>query len=106
MRCAASSTGVSAARPSTGVGLAMRGAYTRRLMRRPIPEDGEIAAVIAEEEAILARVERLIASRSGADGEGGGSPADYDADLIALRDQIADEKPEDVASLVEQMTRL
>jgi DNA helicase-2/ATP-dependent DNA helicase PcrA len=75
-------------------------------MRRPIPEDGEIAAVIAEEEAILARVERLIASRSGADGEGGGSPADYDADLIALRDQIADEKPEDVASLVEQMTRL
>ena len=31
---------------------------------------------------------------------------DYEANLIALRDQIAEEKPEDLASLVEQMTRV
>jgi DNA helicase-2/ATP-dependent DNA helicase PcrA len=73
-------------------------------MRKPIAEGSESAGIIADEQSILARVERLIAERGG--GGARGADADYDADLIALRDQIADEKPEDVPSLVEQMTRL
>ena len=34
-----------------------------------------------------------------------GAP-DFDAELIDLRDQIAEAKPEDIAALVEQMTRI
>ncbi|HEY2746176.1 MAG TPA: hypothetical protein VGL86_16180, partial [Polyangia bacterium] len=36
----------------------------------------------------------------------GPTASDFERDLIALRDQLADEKPEDLPSLVEQMTRV
>jgi DNA helicase-2/ATP-dependent DNA helicase PcrA len=72
-------------------------------MRKPIESGTEPAAIVADEESILDRVRKLIAERTG---DTGGPATDYDAELIALRDQIADEKPEDLPSLVEQMTRV
>ena len=73
-------------------------------MRKPVAPGSEPAAICADEEAVLGRVRALV-ERSRADA-GGGGPTDYDQELIALRDQIADEKPEDLPSLVEQMTRV
>ncbi len=59
-------------------------------------------AAIAEEAALLARIQaelaRHEAKRMGA--------ADFDAELVALRDQIAESRAEDHAALVEHMTRL
>ncbi len=73
-------------------------------MRKPVVPGSEPAAICADEEAVLERVRALV-ERSRAEA-GGGGPTDYDQELIALRDQIADEKPEDLPSLVEQMTRV
>jgi DNA helicase-2/ATP-dependent DNA helicase PcrA len=72
-------------------------------MRKPIEPSSEAAAIVADESGLLDRVHRLVEERTGGDG---GPATDYDAELIALRDQIADEKPEDLPSLVEQMTRV
>ncbi|HEY7954887.1 MAG TPA: DNA helicase UvrD, partial [Polyangia bacterium] len=73
-------------------------------MRKPVPPESEAAAVIADERALLERVRALIGAR---EPRPGGLPStDYDQELIALRDQLAEEKPEDLASLVEQMTRV
>ena len=74
-------------------------------MRKRLESGSEGSAVVTDEEAVLSRVRALI-DRRGAESGGEASNADYDADLIALRDQIADEKPEDLPSLVEQMTRV
>jgi DNA helicase-2/ATP-dependent DNA helicase PcrA len=71
-------------------------------MRHPLPE-GQARAIVEDEVQTLGRVERLLGSRAD---ESGAERADYDADLIALRDQISEEKPEDLPSLVEQMTRV
>src|SRR5438045_3319042 len=71
-------------------------------MRRPLPE-GPPRAIVEDETGTLDRVERLLGTRAGGDG---GDRADYDADLLALRDQISEEKLEDLPSLVEQMTRV
>src|SRR5512135_3020227 len=73
-------------------------------MRKPVASGSEPAAICADEESVLGRVRALV-DRSGTQGPGGDS-TDYDKELIALRDQIADEKPEDLPSLVEQMTRV
>src|SRR5262249_7643723 len=70
-------------------------AYTRLFMRKPVDPGSEAAAITGVEQ-VRAGTPTLGATRTG----------DYDADLIALRDQIADEKPEDLPSLVEQMTRV
>jgi DNA helicase II / ATP-dependent DNA helicase PcrA len=64
-------------------------------------------AVIEEEERLLADV----VARLGGAGTGGGDgragvAADYDRELVELRDAIAEAKPEDLAPLVEQMARL
>src|SRR5688572_4143373 len=66
------------------------------------------AAIVDEEESLLARVRSHLASYDG-DGDGDARytrASDYDAELIELRDAIAEAKPEDVAPLVEQMARL
>src|SRR5215510_12949075 len=66
----------------------------------------------AEEEALLARVRRSLAERAAEAmprrraGEGGGVSIRYDQELIALRDEIAEARLEDVAALVAQMERL
>ncbi len=73
-------------------------------MRKPI-EGPETTRIVDEETDVLARVQaHVLADRR--PGAADGPRADYEADLVALRDQIADEKPEDLASLVEQMTRV
>ena len=54
---------------------------------------------------MLRRVHALLA-RDGEPQHGGPRAGDFERDLIALRDQLADEKPEDLPSLVEQMTRV
>jgi DNA helicase-2/ATP-dependent DNA helicase PcrA len=74
------------------------------IMRRPLEPGSEARAIVDDELAQLGRVRALLAER--ADVEDGGRRADYDADLVALRDQISDEKQEDLPSLVEQMTRV
>jgi len=63
------------------------------------------ARIIEEEERLLARVEARVAL---GDDDGGERTvtADYDREMIALRDAAAEAKPEDLAPLVEQMTRL
>ena len=71
-------------------------------MHRPDPEN-EAPASVAEELDLLARVSRLLLALRGRKGV---PAADYDAELIALRDEIAISRAEDVPPLVEHMTRL
>jgi len=77
-------------------------------VRKDVEPGSEPAAIIADEDAILARVRAYVAQQSDPANERENlrSAADYDRDLVALRDQIADEKEEDHAALVEQMTRV
>ncbi len=73
-------------------------------VRKPI-ESGDTQRIVDEETEVLARVQaHAQAGRRASVADG--PRADYEADLVALRDQIAEEKPEDLASLVEQMTRV
>lgn len=58
--------------------------------------------IVAEEQLILDHVQKHVRSARGPRGTG----LNYDQELIALRDAIAEAKPEDVPPLVEQMTRL
>ncbi|MCB9555115.1 MAG: ATP-binding domain-containing protein [Deltaproteobacteria bacterium] len=62
----------------------------------------EAEQIIKDEQRLLARVVEALSKLSI---QSTGAP-DYDAALINLRDQLADAKPEDIAPLVEQMTRL
>ncbi len=63
------------------------------------------ALIIEEEERLLARVEARVALGDD-DGAERTVTADYDREMISLRDAAAEAKPEDLAPLVEQMTRL
>lgn len=66
-------------------------------------EAGSAAGEIIEDELrILARVSDALAAISATTV---GAP-DYDEALVDLRDQMAEAKPEDLAALVEQMTRI
>jgi DNA helicase II / ATP-dependent DNA helicase PcrA len=71
-------------------------------MSRPIPPDSPGNAIVAEEERLLANV----AARATTVADDGTPLLDYDREMIDLRDQIAEAKPEDLAPLVEQMARL
>jgi len=76
-------------------------------MPNEVPKDGIAAAIIAEEERLFGQVQARIAL-----GDEDETPKismgteDIDRDLLSLRDQIAEAKPEDLAPLVEQMTRV
>ena len=72
-------------------------------MRKPVEPGSEARAIVDDEQRLLDRVRAFCDRREHPDGR---APADYDATLIELRDQIAEEKPEDLPSLVEQMTRV
>lgn len=72
-------------------------------MPRPIPPNSPAAAIIAEELALLQRVSDFLSEWTG---RGEGRSLAHDAELIELRDAIAEAKPEDVAPLVEQMARV
>ena len=79
--------------------------YTDPFMRKAVPPDSPARTIVDDEVAILRRVHALL-GREGEALPGGATASDFERDLIALRDQLADEKPEDLPSLVEQMTRV
>jgi DNA helicase-2/ATP-dependent DNA helicase PcrA len=84
--------------------------YTHSFVRKPVNPESGARPIIDDELAMLGRV-RALTQRGPDNGRGGdltndSARADYEKELIALRDQIADEKPEDLPSLVEQMTRV
>ena len=79
--------------------------YTHPFMRKAVPPDSPARAVVDDEVGILRRVHALL-GREGDTGVSAATASDFERDLIALRDQLADEKPEDLPSLVEQMTRV
>ncbi len=62
----------------------------------------EIPCVVSEEQKLLDKVRRHLTSARVRRPIG----ADYDEEMISLRDQIAQARPEDIPPLVEQMTRL
>ena len=65
--------------------------------------DAEMARTVAQEEKVLARVHRTIESKRPSHR---GQLIDYDAELIALRDQIREARLEDIPPLIEEMERL
>ena len=71
---------------------------------KPLDPASPEAVIIAEEQELLLRAVKRIASGEG-DGSAQGIDA-YDAQMIALRDQVSEAKPEDIAPLVEQLTRM
>jgi DNA helicase-2/ATP-dependent DNA helicase PcrA len=60
--------------------------------------------IVAEEQRVLGRVQRTLATREQQARRG--QDIDYDAELIALRDQIMEARLEDVPPLVEEMERM
>ncbi len=71
----------------------------------PVAPDSEARAIIDDELATLERV-RLAAQRRPVGASTEAEQADYDRELVALRDQMAEEREEDLPVLVEHMTRL
>ena len=66
-------------------------------------DDEDLGQISAEEERVLVRVQKNLAAQVIAPSNGG---TDYDADLLALRDQIAEARMEDVPPLIQEMERL
>lgn len=64
------------------------------------------AKIIADEEKLFAQVAARVAAGDEDDGRPSIGASDLDADLISLRDQISEARPEDLPPLIEQMTRL
>ena len=75
----------------------------RRPDAEPPPADAEMDATVADEERVLARVHRTISSKRPSHR---GQLIDYDAELVALRDQIREARLEDIPPLIEEMERL
>jgi DNA helicase II / ATP-dependent DNA helicase PcrA len=59
--------------------------------------------IVAEEERVLTRVQKHVASREGRTQSDG---LDYDAELLSLRNQIQEARLEDIPPLIEEMERL
>ncbi len=74
-------------------------------MSNQVNKGSEAAEIIADEEKLHARVQSRIALGQD-DGRHLVGAADLDKDLLELRDAVGEAKPEDLAPLVEQMTRL
>lgn len=68
--------------------------------------DPELERVVAEEERCLRRVLDHLAERAARRPERGTAAIDYESQMLALRDEIATARLEDVPPLVEQMERL
>ncbi|HSR96334.1 MAG TPA: ATP-binding domain-containing protein [Kofleriaceae bacterium] len=75
-------------------------------MGNEVPKGSPAAKIIAEEERLYGQVQARVALGEEDDGRPHVGASDLDADLISLRDQIAEARPEDLPPLVEQMTRL
>ena len=76
-------------------------------MGTPVDKGSPGAKIIAEEERLFGQVQARVAM---GEEEAGSRPrsgaSDLDADLLSLRDQSAEARPEDLPPLIEQMTRL
>jgi DNA helicase-2/ATP-dependent DNA helicase PcrA len=75
-------------------------------MGNEVAKGSPAARIIAEEERLYGQVQARVALGEEDDGRPHVGASDLDADLISLRDQIAEARPEDLPPLVEQMTRL
>jgi DNA helicase-2/ATP-dependent DNA helicase PcrA len=75
-------------------------------MGNEVAKGSPAATIIAEEERLYGQVQARVAIGAADDGRPHVGAGDLDADLISLRDQIAEARPEDLPPLVEQMTRL
>ena len=75
-------------------------------MGNEVAKGSPAATIIAEEERLYGQVQARVALGDEDDGRHQIGASDLDADLISLRDQIAEARPEDLPPLVEQMTRL
>ncbi|MEO8706287.1 MAG: ATP-binding domain-containing protein, partial [Kofleriaceae bacterium] len=74
-------------------------------MGEPISKDSAAGVIIADEERLFAQIVARV-EMGGEDDRPQVDASDLDADLISLRDQIAEARPEDQPPLIEQMTRL
>ena len=74
-------------------------------MGNQVVKDSPAAKIIAEEERLYGQVQARVAMGEEDDRPQLGA-SDLDVDLISLRDQIAEARPEDLPPLIEQMTRL
>src|SRR3954471_5015646 len=75
-------------------------------MGNEVAKGSPAAQIIAEEERLYGQVQARVALGDDDDGRPQIGAGDLDADLVSLRDQIAEARPEDLPPLVEQMTRL
>ncbi len=75
-------------------------------MGNEVAKGSPAAQIIAEEERLYGQVQARVAFGEDDDGRPQVGAGDLDADLVSLRDQIAEARPEDLPPLVEQMTRL
>jgi DNA helicase-2/ATP-dependent DNA helicase PcrA len=75
-------------------------------MGNEVAKGSSAANIIAEEERLYGQVQARVALGDEDEGRPQLGAGDLDADLISLRDQIAEARPEDLPPLVEQMTRL
>ena len=76
-------------------------------MANEVAKGTPAASVIAEEERLFGQVQARVAmGDEPEEGRPRVGASDLDADLLSLRDQIAEARPEDLPPLVEQMTRL
>jgi DNA helicase-2/ATP-dependent DNA helicase PcrA len=75
-------------------------------MGNEVAKGSPAAQIIAEEERLYGQVQARVALGDDDDARPHIGASDLDADLISLRDQIAEARPEDLPPLVEQMTRL
>ncbi len=76
-------------------------------MRRSLEPEEEGSTIVGEEVALLGRVLALAAHRASQPlDQGGPTRQDYEAELLRLRDQISEERLEDLPMLIQQMTHV
>lgn len=75
-------------------------------MGNAVAKDSPGAKIIAEEERLFGQVSARVALGEEDEGRPQVGASDLDADLLSLRDQIAEARAEDLPPLIEQMTRL
>jgi DNA helicase-2/ATP-dependent DNA helicase PcrA len=79
---------------------------SRAVAGEDVPEESrdlEMDEIVRQEEQVLARVQRTLGQWRRTTR---GALIDYDAELLALRDQIRDARAEDIPPLIEEMERL
>src|SRR5689334_11834348 len=75
-------------------------------MPNEVAKNSPAAQIIAEEERLYGQVQARVALGEEEDDRPHVGASDLDADLLSLRDQIAEARAEDLPPLIEQMTRL